>query len=140
MNRNLSLLELDGHVSFETSTLEHSSMLKQLQAYRTSCGDRIEDNKGLSIEKLRRRRIADCEVFLDDDGFAAPGNDSYLRTVRPANAKMKTDVGRIRPSSLFDMWTKSERLSYNIQVCLLWRSVTCDVRGYFEIRTSAYRL
>ena len=56
----------------------------------------IEDKNGLSTEKLRKRRIADFEIFLNDDGFADPGNTFHPRTINSLTPNIKTNVGRIR--------------------------------------------
>ena len=46
----------------------------QVRAYRETCGYKIKNGSVLSAEKLRKRRIADFEAYLDDDGYVMPGN------------------------------------------------------------------
>lgn len=99
LNRNLRCLDRSGQsfeTSFATSAWQSDYMQKQLRAYRTCCGDTIEDKNGLSTEKLRKRRIANFEMFLNDDGLAAPGNTFHPRTITSLTAKIKADMGRIR--------------------------------------------
>ena len=66
-----------------TATLKEPSLQRwtknlQVRAYRETCGYKIKNGGVLSAEKLRKRRIADFEVYLDEDGYAMPGN-LYVR-------------------------------------------------------------
>ncbi|KAM0802900.1 hypothetical protein BDR22DRAFT_887234 [Usnea florida] len=49
----------------------------QVRAYRETCGYKSKNGSVLTAEKSRQRRIADFEVYLDDDGYVMPGNTSY---------------------------------------------------------------
>ena len=69
---------LEWTASPEEPRLQRWTKNLQVRAYRYICGYEIKDGSVLSAEKLRKRRIADCMVYLDDDGCAMPGNH-YVR-------------------------------------------------------------
>ena len=88
--RNRSYLATRTSQPFETSFMQRTWLQAQVRRYRIFCGDVVKEKDGLSAEKLRKRRIADCNVFLNDDGFAAPGNSIGLCMMSPPTLKNKS--------------------------------------------------
>ncbi len=85
--RNRSYAATRTSQPFETSFMQTTWLQAQVRRYRISCGDVVKEKDDLSAEKLRKRRIADCKVFLNDDGFAAPGYSTSICTMIPCDFK-----------------------------------------------------
>ena len=49
----------------------------------------VKDKDSLSAEKLRKRRIANFKVSLNDDGLAAPGSTKTQGPLTPAAVKIE---------------------------------------------------
>ena len=69
---------LKWNATLKEPSMQRWTKILQVRAYRETCGYKIKSGNFLSAEKLRKRRIADFEVYLDDDGYAVPGNH-YVR-------------------------------------------------------------
>ena len=74
----LTIVRDNPNVDLRPAQLQRWCRTLQVRAYRETCGSRIGHGNVVSVEKLRKRRIADCEVYVDDVDFAMPGN-TYVR-------------------------------------------------------------